>query len=166
LYEFQLLPVGDYKVNVDPIGSFHPVGSFADIREGECRVLILHNSSEADISGHIRLPDGKTAVKADVLLIDSDGSGLNFQTTNEEGSFNFSVWKPGSFIVGARRPGAPELKVDACGGAGCANDLPADLYFFGNTALRKAALVIKLGVDEKRDDVEIVLPAAEPETKP
>jgi hypothetical protein len=165
-YEFQPLPVGDYEVEVDPIGSFHPVGSFADIKEGECRELILSNSSEARISGHVRWPDGKPAIKADVLLVDADGSRVNIQTTNEEGSFDFSGWEPGSYIVGARRSGAPKLKVGACGGAGCADDLPADLYYFGNTALRNAALVIKLGVDERRDDVEIVLPATEPKTRP
>jgi hypothetical protein len=165
-FEFQPLPVGDYEVDIDPIGSFHPVGSFADIREGECRALILRNSSEARISGHVRWPDGKPAIKADILLVDADGSRVNSQTTNEEGGFDFSEWEPGSYIVGARRPGAPELKVGACGGARCADDLPADLYYFGNTALRNAALVIKLGVDEKRDDVEIVLPATEPKTKP
>lgn len=165
-YEFQPLPAGDYEVDVDPIGSFHPVGSFADIKEGECRVLILRNSSEARISGHVRWPDGKPAIKADVLLIDADGSRVNIQTTNEEGGFNFSAYEPGSYVVGARRPGAPELKFGGCGGAGCADDLPADFHYFGNTPLRNAALVIKLGVDERRDDVEIVLPATEPETKP
>jgi hypothetical protein len=43
-YEFPPLPVGDYEVDVDPIGSFHPVGSFVDIKEGECRELILYNT--------------------------------------------------------------------------------------------------------------------------
>jgi hypothetical protein len=165
-YEFQPLPVGDYEVAVSPIGSFHPVGSFADIEEGECRELILHNSPEARISGHVRWPDGKPAVKAQVLLVDADGSGFDIQTTNEEGGFDFSDQEPGSYVVGARQPGAPELAVGGCGGAGCADYLPADLYYFGSTALRNAALVIKLGVDEKRDDVEIVLPATEPKTKP
>ena len=150
---------------VAPIGSFHPAGMFAEIKEGECRELILSNSSEARISGKVRWPDGKPAVKAGVLLIEADGSTVNSETTNEEGAFEFSEWKPGSYIVGAQRPGAPELKTGSCGGAGCADDLPADLNYFGNTVLRKAALVIKLGVDEKRDDVEIVLPATEPKTK-
>jgi hypothetical protein len=126
-YEFQTLPVGDYEVDVDRIGSLHPVGSFSDIKEGECRVLILRNSSESRISGHVRWPDGKPALKAGVLLIGANGSSVNSQTTSEEGGFNFSGWKPGSYIVGARRPGAPELKVGGCGGAGCADDLPADL---------------------------------------
>jgi hypothetical protein len=164
-YEFPPLPVGDYEVEVAPIGSFHPAGMFAEIKEGECRELILSNSSEARISGKVRWPDGKPAVKAGVLLIEADGSTVNSETTNEEGAFEFSEWKPGSYIVGAQRPGAPELKTGSCGGAGCADDLPADLNYFGNTVLRKAALVIKLGVDEKRDDVEIVLPATEPKTK-
>ena len=165
-YEFQPLPVGEYEVDVDPIGSFHPVGSSVDIREGECRTLILYNTSEARISGHVRWHDGKPAVNADVLLIDDDGYGFNTKTTNEEGGFDFSDWEPGSYVVGARLPGAPELKVGGCGGAGCEDYLPADIYYFGNTALRNTALVIKLGVDEKRDDVEIVLPATEPKTKP
>lgn len=164
-YEFKL-PVGKYEINVDRIGSFHPAGMFADIKERECRTVILHNSSEARVSGHVRWPDGKPAVKAGVLLIESDGSAVSSQTTNDEGGFDFSQWKPGSYVVGARQPGAPELKVGACGGAGCADNLPADLYYFGNTALRDAALVIKLGVDETRDDVEIVLPATEPNIKP
>jgi hypothetical protein len=89
-----------------------------------------------------------------------------FRSTNEEGGFDFSEYKPGSYVVGARRPGATELKLGGCGGAGCADDLPADLYYFGNTVLRNAALAIKLGVDERRDDVQIVLPATEPKTKP
>lgn len=165
-YEFQPLPVGEYKVEVDPIGSFHPADGFVDIEESGCRALILHNSSGARISGHVRWSDGKPAVNADVFLIDADGSGLNLDTTSEDGGFSFSDWAPGSYIIGARRPGAPELKVDACGGAGCADHLPPDLYYFGNTALRNAALVIKLGVDETRDDVEIVLPETDTKTKP
>lgn len=114
----------------------------------------------------MRWPDGKPAVEAKVLLIEADGTNVNIQTTNEEDGFDFSEWEPGSYVVGARRPGAPELKFDGCGDADCAVDLPADIYYFGNTALRNAALVIKLGVNERRDDVEIVLPATEPKTKP
>ena len=165
-YEFQPLPVGDYEIDVDPIGSFHPVGSFADIREGECRVLILHNSSGAGISGHVVWPDGKPAVNAQVLLVDADGSRVNIATTSKEGAFDFSDYEPGDYVVGARRPGAPELSFGGCGGADCADRLPADLLYFGNTALRNAALVIKLGVDERRDDIEIVLPTIEVKTKP
>lgn len=165
-YEFQPLPVGDYRVDVDRIGSFHPAGSFAEIREGECRVLVLHNSSEARTSGHVRLPNGEPAVKANVLLIDADGSRINIQTTNAEGGFDFSEYEPGSYVIGALPPGAPDLNIGSCGGANCADNLPADLYYFGNTRLRNAALVIKLGVDERREDVEIVLPAIEPKTNP
>jgi hypothetical protein len=165
-YEFQPLPVGDYEIDVGSIGSFHPVGSFVDIKEGECTTLILHNTSEARISGHVRWPDGKPVVNADVLLVDADGSGVIIRTTNEEGGFSFKEGEPGSYIVGARRPDAPELKFGSCGGAGCADDLPEDIYYFGSTVMRKAALVIKLGVDEKRDDVEIVLPTIKPKTKP
>jgi hypothetical protein len=165
-YEFQPLPVGEYEVDVDPIGSFHPVGSFADIKEGECRVLILENSSEASISGHVRWSDGKPAVKADVILTNGDGSLVDIRSTNDEGGFDFSEYKPGSYVVGARRPGAPELKFGGCGGAACADNLPADIYYFGSTVMRNAALVIKLGVDERRDDVEIVLPATAPKNKP
>jgi len=162
-YEFQPLPEGMYEVGVDRIGSFHSVGMYADIKEGECRVLLLHNSSEARISGHVHWSNGKPAVKADVLLVAADGSLVNTETADEEGGFRFTASEPGSFVVGARRPDAPESKVYACGGADCADDLPTDLYYFGNTVLRAAALAIKLGVDEKRDDVEIVLPATEPQ---
>jgi hypothetical protein len=165
-YEFQPLPVGDYEVDVDPIGSFHPVGSFAVIKEGECRVLILHNSSEARISGHVRWSDVKPAAKAGVILTNGDGSLVDIRSTNDEGGFDFSEYEPGSYIVGARQRGAPELKFGSCGGADCADDLPPDIHYFGNTVIRNAALVIKLGVDEKRDDVEIVLPATEPKNKP
>jgi hypothetical protein len=164
-YEFPPLPVGDYEVDVDPVGSFHPVGSGARIEEGGCRELILYNSSEARISGHVRWPDGKPVVKAEVLIIDADGSRVNLQTTDEEGAFEFSEQESGSYVFGARRPGAPELKYGGCGGEGCADSLPDDIYYFGNTVMRKAALVIKLGVDEKRDDVEIVLPPTMPKTK-
>lgn len=99
-------------------------------------------------------------------MIDADGSGFVTRTTDEKGQFSFDEWEPGSYVVGARRPGAPEFMNGGCGGAGCADDLPKDIYYFGNTAMRNAALVIKIGVDERRDDVEIVLPANEPKTKP
>jgi len=164
-YEFPPLPVGNYEVSVVPIGNFHTVGSYADIEEGGCRTLVLHNSPDARISGHVRWSDGKPAINASVLLVDADGSGFNTETTNEDGGFSFTGSRPGSFIVGARRPGAPEMKIAGCGGD-CADKEPADLYFFGNTALRNAASVIKLDVDETRDDVEIVLPATEARTKP
>jgi len=165
-YEFPPLPVGDYEVDVDPIGNFHPVGSGARIEEGGCRELILYNTSEARISGHVRWSNGKPAVKAELVLVDADGSSVNLETTNEEGHFSFDYWEPGNYVVGARRPGASELTYGGCGGVGCTGELPEDIYYFGNTVMRKAALVIKLSVDEKRDDVEIVLPVNEPEAKP
>ncbi len=165
-YEFPPLPVGGYEVDVDPIGHFHPVGEYADIEEGGCWKLILYNTSYARLSGHVRWSDGKPVGKADVFLIESHGYGFNIKTTDETGHFSFDYWEPGKYVIGARRPGAPELKVDACEGVGCANYFPADIYYFGNTVMRKAARVIRLGVDEKRDDVEIVLPEINPKTKP
>lgn len=161
-FEFEPLPMGDYEVDVDPSGSFHPAGSFARIEDGGCRGLILTNSSNARISGHVWWPNGKPVAKATVLLIDGNGNGVNSETTDEKGRFSFDNWTPGSYVVGARRPGAPGLESAACGGKGCTDHLPEDIYYFGNTSLRKAALVIKLGIDETRDDVEIVLQPNEP----
>lgn len=128
--------------------------------------MILTSKSEGRIAGHLRTPDGKPVAGADVLLIDADGSGFNTLTTNKEGYFSFDDQGPSQYIVAARRPGAPKLKIAGCGGASCEDELPTDLYYFGNTTLRSAALAIKLSVDEKRDDLEIVLPATEPNRKP
>ena len=93
-------------------------------------------------------------------------TGFDIRHTNGEGHFVFRWEKPGEYVLGARRPDAPGVEVGGCSGETCADRLPTDIYYFGNTSLRKAALVIKLGVDEKRDDVEIVLPSTEPEAKP
>jgi hypothetical protein len=165
-YEFPPLPVGDYEIEVDPIGNFHAVDSSAGIKEGECREVILYNSREARFSGHVLWPSGKPAVNAGVFLVGVDGSSVYTRATDEEGRFSFDHWGPGSFVIGALRPGASKFELGACERASCSDKLPANIYYFGNTAQRNDALVIKLGVDEKRDDIEIVFPPIEPKTKP
>lgn len=35
-YEFQPLPAGDYEIDVKSIGTFHPAGSFIDLKDGQC----------------------------------------------------------------------------------------------------------------------------------
>jgi hypothetical protein len=56
-YEFQPLPAGDYEIDVKSIGTFHPAGSFIDLKDGQCWLLPLFNSPEAQIAGHVRMDD-------------------------------------------------------------------------------------------------------------
>jgi hypothetical protein len=44
-YEFQLLPPGDYKITIEPIGSFKPDDSKISLKPGACWDLTLSQSS-------------------------------------------------------------------------------------------------------------------------
>jgi hypothetical protein len=168
-FEFRSLPIGDYEVEVSPIGSFHPTGMYAEIKGGDCRGLILENSpqeeiSRASIAGHVRWPSDKPAAKATVMLIDADDSSFNSTETDADGRFSFTEQRPGKYVVGARPPEASKLKTWGCGGS-CAGELPEELYFYGNSTERRGALEFALGAEEERNDIEITIPEPSPAPK-
>lgn len=156
-YEFQPLRPGTYEIRVEPVGSFQADGSSIDLKAGQCWDMRLARSLKARISGHIRFEEGKPAADAAVILFADDNENYNIQYTDNEGYFDFdSLWE-GKFVVGINPPGAPKWKYGSAGGKGI--ELPPVALFYHGAINRATAEVIKLNTDERRDDIDFILPS-------
>src|SRR4029077_3549463 len=102
-YEFQPLPPGEYKLTVDPIGSFQPDDDGVDVSGGSCWDLTLSRSPHAQLSGHVRRSDG-SPVPGVAVLIESGGELWRTATTDADGYFQEDSLKPGKYIVGINPP--------------------------------------------------------------
>ncbi|HUK31693.1 MAG TPA: carboxypeptidase-like regulatory domain-containing protein [Candidatus Acidoferrum sp.] len=154
-YEFQPLPPGIYKITVDNAGSRPPDDTDIRISRGGCWDMTLSRSPHAEISGHVHFSDGTSAPNVAVIFIRANGSGYNTSHTDAHGDFTFGSLDPGEYVVGINLPGAPAWKYESCGGP--CEVPPASLYFNGAVE-RSGALVIKLETDEKRQDIDFVIP--------
>jgi hypothetical protein len=155
-YEFDPLGPGKYKITADPIGGFRPDESELKVTRGSCWVLALSKSPHAEISGHVRYPDGTPAADAPVLIFNDDGSGYFTVKSNNDGVYRSDTMRPGKYAVGINLPDAPAWKYQACGGPDCETP-PVFLYYPGMQD-RSGALVIALAEDEKRDNVDFAIP--------
>jgi hypothetical protein len=154
-YEFQPIPPGEYKLTVDPIGSFRPDDSEIDVSRGACWDLTLGRSPHALLGGHVRHSDGSPAGQVSVLIAAEDNSWYTTLTTDDRGYFDFDSLDAGKYVVGINLPGAPSWKYGSC--AGACDTPPASLYYPGVTT-RSAALTITLVTDEKRKDIDFTVP--------
>lgn len=156
-YEFQPLTPGKYKLAVDPIGSFRPADSEIEVKRGGCWDLTLSSSqppARARISGRVQFSDGSPVPKAGVLVTSEDGSWWQIFNADAAGHFHFDSLRPGKYVVGVNLPIAPPWKYGAAG----TGDPPAALQYYPGAPNRSAALVIVLADDEKRDDVDFIVP--------
>jgi Carboxypeptidase regulatory-like domain len=157
-YEFQPLPPGNYQIDVDPIEAFHPAGSFIELKEGQCWWLSLYNSPEAQIAGHVRRIDGSPVAGATIVLTNADDSLFYTDSTDSDGRFGFDGLDPGEYVAGLRPLGSPPAKIAGCAG-GCADKIPTVSLYYRNETNRSGAFVIKLATDEKREDIDFIVPA-------
>ena len=154
-YEFQPLPPGRYKITADRIGSFQADDSGIDLSRGACRDVALSRSPHARLAGHVRRSDGSPVAKANIVVMSADASWFNTSQTDEDGDFTFDSLPPDEYVVGINPPGAPAWVHSA--GAGAGLSIPAASVYYPGVADRSAALVIKLAVDEERDDLDFII---------
>jgi len=153
-YEFQPLPKGEYKVSADPIGSFQPDDASIELKRGECWDLILRKYPHGELAGYVRRSDGSPVEDVGVLLIPVDGLFWTTTQTDSGGHFSFDSLGAGKYVVAINLPGAPAWKFSSAGGVA---PPPASLYYPGMRN-RADAIVIPLDTDEKREDINFVIP--------
>ena len=154
-YEFKPLPPGRYKFTVDPIGSFQPDAAALDVSPGACLDLTLSKRPHAQLGGHVLRSNGSPVPQLAVVMIGADDSWWTTSRADARGYFHFDSLSPGNYVIGINLPGAPAWKSGA-DGIGVAPPT-ASLYYSG-ALNRSAALVIKLADDEKRDDIDFIVP--------
>jgi hypothetical protein len=154
-FQFAPLSPGRYKLTVDPIGSFRPDDDRADVKPGSCWDVTMSKSPHAQISGHLRYPDGSPAAGVPVLIIDADGSGYNTKESDEHGHFISESMSAGKYLVAVRSPDAPPWEISSCGGA-C--EIPPGAVYYPLMHDRSDALVIDLSEDEKRKNIDFTIP--------
>jgi len=156
-YEFQPIPPGLYKITVDEIGRFRADEASIGLAGGACRDVTLSRASHARLGGHVRLSNGSPSPQLTVVMMDEDGSGFTTVKSNEDGSFHFDGIEPGKYVVGIRLPGAPDGELGGCSGA-CQDKIPAASMYYPGMMGRSEALVINLATNQKRDDIDFIMP--------
>jgi len=102
----------------------------------------------------VRRPDGTALANVPVILISADDSWFTTFHADQDGHFRFGNLKPGAYVVGINLPGAAPWEVAVGGGV---PPPPASLYY-GGAADRSSAVAVKLGDDEKRDNLDFIVP--------
>lgn len=153
-YDFQSLPPGRYKISVDPIKSFRADDANIDLKTGQCWNLTLTSTPHGRLAGHIKHLDGSPVPNIAVMIEDEDG----YTTTRSDanGYFHMEPQPSGKYVVGINLPGAPQWKYGGCSGAGCS--IPKASLYYPGMRNRADALVINLSEDEKREDIDFIIP--------
>jgi Carboxypeptidase regulatory-like domain len=152
-YKFPPLPAGGYKISVEPVGSFQPDDSTADVTRGSCWDLTLTRSPHAEISGQVRYTNGSPVAGAEVLFMHADESMWSTFSVDATGHFLFDSLEAGTYVIGIHLPGDPNWQSGSAGGV---PPPPASLYFPG-VLNRAAAGPITLQSDERRDDINFTI---------
>ena len=155
-YEFPPLPSAKYKLTVDPIGSFRPDDSQIEIRRGGCWDLTLLRYPHARLGGHLQRSDGSPLPGVAVLLTDESEEWWMTSKTDARGHFVFDSQPAGKYLVGIDVPHAGAWQ-NTSGGGPRGSAPKASLYYPG-VQNRDGALAIALSEDEKRDDIDFVVP--------
>jgi hypothetical protein len=155
-YEFEPLSPGEYKIIVNPVGSYQPDDSGATVSAGACWDVALTRYPHGQVGGHVRHADGSPVPDVDVIIMRADNSWYLTDRADARGHFRFDSLELGEYVVGINLPGAPPW---AHGGGGGPDVAPktASMYYGGATE-RSGALVITLAADEKRDDLDFIAP--------
>jgi hypothetical protein len=153
-YEFRPLPPGRYKLSVDPIGSFQPDGADIGVSRGACWDLTLSKYPNGELGGHVLGSNGSPMREVEVLIMREDESWWTTSKADARGYFHINLLQPGNYVIGINLPDAPAWEYG--GGAGVPPP-PASLYYPG-VLNRSNALVVGLAADEKRDDIDFVVP--------
>lgn len=157
VFEFEPLSPNKYDLTIDPVGTFRPDDDSVEVTPGSCWDVTMWEG--ARISGHIRRSDGSPVPGVGVYFLDADwdAHGYNADTSDEEGYFHSDAMRPGKYVVGINLATVPRgEKYEGCDGKDCAPPI-IDLWYPGMPNHRDS-LVIRLAGDEKRDDIDFVIP--------
>lgn len=153
-YMFEPLPPGQYKLSADT-NSFRADEASIEVKSRQCWDLTLGRTPRAHIGGHVQHSDGSPAAQVQVLFMAEDQSWFTTETrTDAGGYFRFEALNPGKYLVGINVPGAPVWASVSCGGK-C---VPPTASYYPNMRDRSDASVINLATDEKRDDIDFIIP--------
>lgn len=156
-YEFQPVPVGEYELDADSIDPSYVGEAALKVTRGHCWNVTLWNPPAARLSGHVKHSDGRPVANIDVLIARDDGTWFTTRESDSDGYFEEDSLHAGKYVVGVNLPGAPAWKNGGCGGA-CQNEIPSASLYYPDMHSRSDALVIHLGTDEKRDDIDFIIP--------
>jgi len=156
-YEFQPVPVGSYELAAETVGPTYVGDSALKITSGVCWKVTLWKSPAARLSGHIRRSDGSAVSKTQVLIMRADYSWFTTQESDANGYFQEDSLGAGKYVVGISLPGDSPWKTGGCAGA-CLNEIPPVSFYYPGMLGRSNALVIDLGTDEERDNLDFTLP--------
>lgn len=162
-YEFQPVPVGKYEFTVDSIGRFYVGDAALEVSRGACREVTLWKEPEPPhtrLSGHVERSDGLPESEIPVLIMREDGSWYTTEKSDASGYFREDSLAPGKYVVGIKLPDAPAWKFGgSCAGEGCKNQIPEESFlYYPGMHNRADALLITIGKDEKRDDIDFIVP--------
>jgi hypothetical protein len=155
-YAFPPLPPGYYAITVQPIGSYQPDDSRIVLRSGTCRDLTLGRSPHGQIGGRVSHFDGTPVRNVDVVLMTADNSSFQTTQTDENGRYTFYSETAGEYVIGLNFPPSPDW-INGGGAGPGVKIAPASLFYPG-VSNRSSARVIRLATDEKRDDLDFVVP--------
>jgi hypothetical protein len=155
-YEFEPLPSGKYTLTVDRKWSYQPDSADLDVSRGGCWDVTLSRSPKAQISGHVQRADNSPISQVGVLLVSKDETWYTTDTTDASGHFRFDGLRPGNYRVGINLPGAPAWQGGAGAGVGVA--IPKASLYYPGVQNRSRAHVIRLSKDEKRNDINFLVP--------
>ena len=158
-YEFQPLPPGKYKLSVDATKSFRADEASVEVKSGQCWDLTLSRAPHAHLGGHVQRSDGSPAPQVPILIMNEDGSWLPTMMSDARGYFRMESLSSGKYVVGINLPGAPTWKPSGCAGTPGACFIPKAYLYYPGMRNRADALVINLATDEKRDDIDFIIPA-------
>jgi len=154
-YEFELLPAGRYKVSIAPTMFFHADDANINLKTGSCLDLTLSKSPHASLEGHVRQANGLPAVGVQIVVLKPDGTSVTIVRSDEYGGFLLGSLMAGKYLVGVNLRGAQGWKDFSCVGA-C--EIPSSIWYYPGVQDRSGAFVFDLAVDQKRDDIDFVIP--------
>lgn len=153
-YDFRALPPGKYQLVADPVGSFHADVRNVELKAGECWNLTITSTPHGRIAGHVMRSDG-SAAQGIAVLIEEQG-GYTTLRSDPNGYFHLESEPAGTYVVGINLPNAGPWRDGGCSGAGCS--IPKASLYYPGVRNRADAIVINLSEDEKRDDIDFIIP--------
>jgi hypothetical protein len=149
-FEFEPLPAGKYRITAEGAGSVLTDVSRVHVSAGDCLDLTLSRLFHARIGGYVRRVDGSPVANVDLIVISADNSWYATSGSDARGHFEFGSLRSGEYVVGMKLPGTPAWEYSTEGKP------PAASLYYGGSTTRSGAVVIKVGADEKMDDLEFI----------
>jgi Carboxypeptidase regulatory-like domain len=149
-YEFQPVPPGKYKFDVDQIELLHPGGELS-VSRGTCwnQTLEVPKKTDGIIVGHIGSPDGKPFIVhpwAQIVSVDDNDRWMSAYV-DADGNFEARGVGPGRYLVGfGIRAGSDYF-----------SDVPSPIYYPGVPS-KEQATIVELRPAEKRTHIDFQLP--------